>query len=50
LYGYETWLVTLREEFKLRVFRKRWLRKFEHKSEEAIAARRKSRNQELHDI
>jgi hypothetical protein len=50
LYGCETWLPTLREERRLRVFEKRVLRLFGPKRDELTGEWRKIRNEELHDL
>ena len=51
LYGCETWLVTLREERRLRVFENRVLRRvFGPKRDEVIAEWRKLHNEELSDL
>ena len=48
LYGCETWLFTLREEYRLRVFENRILRRvFGPKSDEVTRERRKLHNEEL---
>jgi len=48
LYGCETWLLTLREKCRLRVFENRVLRRtFEPKGDKAIGEWRKLRNEEL---
>jgi hypothetical protein len=51
LHGCETWLLTLREERRLRVFEKRVLRKiFGSKRDEVIGEWRKLHNEELNDL
>ena len=51
LYGCETWSLTLREEYGLRVFENRVLRKiFEPMREEATGEWRKLHNEELNDL
>jgi len=51
LYGCETWLLTLREERRLRVFENRVLRRiFGPKSDEVTGEWRKLRNEELSDL
>ena len=51
LYGCETWSLTLREEFKLRVFANRMLRRlFGPKRDEATRDWRKLHNEELKDL
>jgi len=47
LYGCETWLLTLREEQRPRVFEKRVLRIFGPKSDEVTGEWRKLHNEEL---
>ena len=50
MYGYETWSLTLREEFGLRVFESRVMRRiFEPKRDEVRWEWRKLRNVELND-
>jgi len=50
LYGCETWLLTLREEYRLRVFENRVLRKiFRPKRDEVTGELRKLHNDELRD-
>ena len=50
LYGCETWLLTLREECRLRVFENRVLRKiFQPKKDEVTGELRKLHNEELRD-
>jgi hypothetical protein len=49
LYGCETWSLTLREEYRLRVFENRVLRRiFGPKREEVTGEWRKLHNEELH--
>jgi len=51
LYGCETWLLTLREERRLRVFENRVLRRiFGPKRDEMTGEWRKLRNKELSDL
>jgi hypothetical protein len=51
LYGCETWSVTLREEYRLRVFGKRVLRKiFGPKRDEVTGEWRKLHNEEHRDL
>jgi hypothetical protein len=51
LYRYETWSLTLREEYKLRVFVKRVLRRiFGPKRDEVMGGWRKLHNEELHSL
>jgi len=51
LYGYETWLLTLREERRLRVFENKVLRRiFGPKRDEVTRERRKLNNEELNDL
>ena len=51
LYGCETWLLTLREERRLRVFENRVLRRvFGPKRDEVTGERRKLHNEELNDL
>jgi len=51
LYGCETWLLTLREECKLRVFENRVLRRiFGCKSDEVTGEWKKQHNEELNDL
>jgi hypothetical protein len=51
LYGCETWSLTLKEEYRLRVFGNRVLRKiFGPKIDEVTGERRKLHNEELHDL
>jgi len=50
LYGCETWSLTLREERRLRLFKKSVLRRiFDPKKEEVTGEWRKLRNEELND-
>jgi hypothetical protein len=51
LYGCETWLLTLREELRLRVFENRVLRRvFGPKRDEVMGEWRKLHNEELNDL
>ena len=51
LYEYETWLLTLREERRLRVFENRTLRRiFGPTRDEVTGEWRKLRNEELNDL
>jgi len=50
LYGCETWLLTLREERRLRVFENRALRIYGPKRDEATGEWRKLYNDELNDL
>jgi hypothetical protein len=51
LYGCETWSLTLREEYRLRVFENRVLRKiFEPKRDEVTRECTKLYNTELHNL
>jgi hypothetical protein len=51
LYGCETWSLTLREERRLRVFKKRVLRRvFGPKRDEVTGEWRKLHNEELNDL
>jgi len=51
LYGSETWLLTLREQCRLRVFQKKMLRKIIWSNkDEAIGERRRQHNEELNDL
>jgi hypothetical protein len=50
LYGCETWSLTLREEHKLRVFKKRVLRIVRPKRDEVTGGWRKLHNEELHNL
>jgi hypothetical protein len=50
LYGYETWSLTLREEYRLRVFEIRVLRRiFGPKRDEVMGGWRKLHNEDLHN-
>jgi hypothetical protein len=50
LYGCETWSLTLREDYRLRVFENRVLRRiFGLKRDEVTGGLRKLRNEKLHD-
>jgi hypothetical protein len=50
-YGCETWSLTLREEYRLRVFENRVLRRiFGPKRDEVTEERRKLHNEELHNL
>jgi hypothetical protein len=50
MYGCETWLLTLREESRLRVFENRvWRRVFGPKRDEVTGEWRKLHNEELND-
>jgi hypothetical protein len=50
LYGCETWSLTLRDEYRLRVFENRVLRSvFGLKSDEVMGVWRKPHNEELRD-
>jgi len=50
-YGFETWLLTLREERRLRVFENRaWRRIFGPKRDEVTGEWRKLHNEELNDL
>jgi hypothetical protein len=50
-YGYETWSLTLREEYRLKVFANRMLRRiFGLKRYEMVGGKRKLRNEELHNL
>jgi len=50
-YGCETWLITLMEECRLRVFENMVLRiKFGHKKDEVTSEWRKLHKEELHDL
>jgi hypothetical protein len=50
LYGYGTWSLTLREEYRLRVFENRVLKRlFEPKRDEVTGAWRKLHDEELCD-
>jgi hypothetical protein len=51
LYGCETWSLTLREEYRLRVFENRVLRRiFGPKRDEVTGEWRQLHNEELHDL
>jgi hypothetical protein len=51
LYGCETWSLTLREEYRLKVFENRVLRRiFGLKRDEEIGGWRKLHNEELHNL
>ena len=51
LYGCDTWSLTLREEFTLRVFANRVLRRiFRPKRDEVTGEWRKLHNEELNDL
>ena len=51
VYGFETWLLTLWEERRLRVFENRVLRRtFGSKRDEVTRERRKLHNEELNDL
>ena len=51
LYGCETWSLTLREEYRVRVFKKMVLRRiFGPKRDEVIGEWRKLHNEELNDL
>jgi hypothetical protein len=51
LYGCETWSLTLREEYRLRVFENRVLREiFGLKRDEVTGEWRKLHNEELRDL
>jgi hypothetical protein len=51
LYGCETWPLTLREEYRLRVFENRVLRRiFGPKRDEVTGGLRKLHNEELHNL
>jgi hypothetical protein len=51
LYGCETWSLTLREEYRLRVFENRVLRRiFGPKRDDVTREWRKLHNKELHDL
>jgi hypothetical protein len=50
LYGCETWSLTLREEYRLKVFQKRVLRIFQPKGDEVKGGWRKLHNEELCDL
>jgi len=51
LYGCETWLLMLREERRLRIFKNRVLRRIFGRKRDAVTGEwRKQRNEELNDI
>jgi hypothetical protein len=50
LYGCETWSLTVREEYKLRVFENRVLRLFGPKKDGVTRGWRKLQNEELHNL
>jgi hypothetical protein len=50
LYGCETWLLTLREVRRLRVFENKVLRIFEHRRDALTREWRKLHNEELNDL
>jgi hypothetical protein len=51
LYGCETWSLTVREDYKLRVFENRVLRRiFVPKKDEVTGGWRKLHNEELHNL
>jgi len=51
LYGCGTWSLTLREEYRLRVFQNRVLRRiFGPKREEVVGSWRRLHNEELHNL
>ena len=51
VYGYETWLLTMREERRLRVFQNRVMRRiFGPKRDEVISKWRKLHNEELNNL
>jgi hypothetical protein len=51
LYGRETWSLTLREEYRLRVFENRVLRRiFGSKGDKVTGEWRKLHNEELHNL
>jgi hypothetical protein len=51
LYGCETWSLTLREEYRLKVFENKVLRRiFEPKRDEVMGEQRKLHNEELHNF
>jgi hypothetical protein len=51
LYGCETWSLTLREEYGLRVFENKVLRRiFGPKKDEVTGGCKKLHNEELHDL
>jgi hypothetical protein len=51
LYGCETWSLTLREDYRLRVFENRVLRKiFGSMGDEVVGGWRKLHNEKLHNL
>jgi hypothetical protein len=51
LYGCKTWYLTLRKEYRLRVFENRVLRRiFGHKRGEVAGGWRRLHNEELHNL
>jgi hypothetical protein len=51
LYGYETWSLSLREAYRLKVFESRVLRRiYGLKRDEVTIGWRKLQNEELHDF
>jgi hypothetical protein len=51
LYGCETWSLTLREEYRLRMFENRMSRRIsEQKRDEVTGCWRKLHNEELHNL
>jgi hypothetical protein len=51
LYGCETWSLTLKEEYRLRVFENRVLRRiFRPKRDEVTGEWRRLHNEELYDL
>jgi hypothetical protein len=51
LYGYETWFLTLREKYRLKVFKNRMLRRiFGLKRKEVAGGWRRLHNEELHNL
>jgi hypothetical protein len=51
LYGSETWFLTLREKYRLRIFGNRALKKiFGHNKDEIKVGWRKLHNEELHNL
>jgi hypothetical protein len=51
LYGYETWSLTLREDYRLRVLENRVLRRiFWPKTDEIVGGCKKMYNEELHNL
>jgi hypothetical protein len=51
LYGCETWSLTLREQYRLKVFQNRVSRRiFRQKRDEIIGGWRKMHNEELHNL